>query len=199
MLMKTADGTVDASGKAVGSPSKDHRNLQRLRAVGPRVPHGLRGRDGQGRRHDRLRPPPAVTWPHGATATAHRVDRLPRRRRPTWTASALRRLPPAATTPGASWPAFDFDGEKLKRRWVFDSASAGPQWAGQGNHNLSVADVDGDQKDEIVFGSMTVDDDGEGLYSTTPSVVARLDSTLHVSDLDVTGQAGYSQAFALVH
>ncbi|GAA2381488.1 hypothetical protein GCM10010404_42280 [Nonomuraea africana] len=76
--------------------------------------------------------------------------------------------------------AFDFDGEKLTRRWVFDSAAAGSQWAGQGNHNLFVADVDGDQKDEIVFGSMTTDDDGEGLYST------RLGhgDALHVSDLD---------------
>jgi rhamnogalacturonan endolyase len=35
-----------------------------------------------------------------------------------------------------------------------------------GNHNLSVADVDGDGKDEIIWGSAAVDDDGKLLYAT---------------------------------
>ena len=62
--------------------------------------------------------------------------------------------------------AYDFDGSQLVKRWTFDSDVAGEQYRGQGNHNLSVADVDGDQKDEIVFGSMTIDDDGT--CSTAP-------------------------------
>jgi len=41
-----------------------------------------------------------------------------------------------------------------------------PEYTGQGNHNLSVADVDNDGKDEIIFGSMVVDNDGTQLYST---------------------------------
>lgn len=41
-----------------------------------------------------------------------------------------------------------------------------PDYMGQGNHNLSVADVDNDGKDEIVFGSMVFDNDGTVLYST---------------------------------
>ncbi len=40
------------------------------------------------------------------------------------------------------------------------------EYMGQGNHNLSVADVDNDGKDEIIFGSMVVDNDGTQLYST---------------------------------
>ena len=63
--------------------------------------------------------------------------------------------------------AWDWDGKKLKSRWVFDTKN--PQWAsyaGQGNHNLRVADVDGDGCDEITYGSMAVDHDGRGLYNT---------------------------------
>lgn len=77
--------------------------------------------------------------------------------------------------------AYDFDGTELSQRWVFDSDAPGNSaYAGQGNHNLSVADVDGDGRDEIIFGSCTIDDDGTGLYST------RLGhgDAMHVSDFD---------------
>ena len=63
--------------------------------------------------------------------------------------------------------AWDWDGQQLKEHWTFDSNQ--PQWrtyAGQGNHNLRVADVDGDGYDEITYGSMAVDNDGRGLYNT---------------------------------
>ncbi len=64
--------------------------------------------------------------------------------------------------------AWDWRGGKLTQRWVFDSDASeeNRKFAGQGNHNLSVADVDGDGRDEIIYGSMTIDDDGAGLYST---------------------------------
>jgi rhamnogalacturonan endolyase len=63
--------------------------------------------------------------------------------------------------------AFDWDGKQLRNSWFFDSAR--PEWAaysGQGNHNLRVADVDGDGCDEIVYGSCCIDNNGKGLYST---------------------------------
>jgi rhamnogalacturonan endolyase len=79
--------------------------------------------------------------------------------------------------------AWDFRGGKLTQRWLFDSSAPGNEkFGGQGNHQLSVADVDGDGRDEIVYGSMTVDDNGKGLWS------AQLfhGDAMHVSDLDPT-------------
>ena len=63
--------------------------------------------------------------------------------------------------------AFDWDGKQLTQRWVFDTdEDANRAYAGQGNHNLRVGDVDGDGYDEIIYGSMAVDHDGTGLYTT---------------------------------
>ncbi len=63
--------------------------------------------------------------------------------------------------------AWDWDGKTLTNRWTFDTNDERwSDYAGQGNHNLRVADVDGDGRDEILYGSMAVDDDGTGLYNT---------------------------------
>ena len=87
--------------------------------------------------------------------------------------------------------AVDFDGEKLSTKWLHSSKSttqysvtdadnltntytpgpatrgAGSRTAyGNGNHNLTVGDVDGDGKDEIVWGSCAIDNDGKLLYAT---------------------------------
>jgi rhamnogalacturonan endolyase len=67
--------------------------------------------------------------------------------------------------------AWDYRAGKLTSRWVFDSDQHGPAdntnpWRGQGNHNLSVADVDGDGKQDVIYGAMVISSDGKGLYST---------------------------------
>jgi rhamnogalacturonan endolyase len=86
--------------------------------------------------------------------------------------------------------AVDFDGAQLKTRWLHSSdkkntyrlMDANGQeetlkgtictsglgrytMYANGNHNLSVGDVDGDGKDEIVWGSAALDDDGKMLYA----------------------------------
>ncbi|WP_235531601.1 rhamnogalacturonan lyase [Sphingomonas sp. Leaf67] len=79
--------------------------------------------------------------------------------------------------------AWDWRDGKLTQRWLFDSAAPGnAKFGGQGNHNLSVADVDGDGRDEIIYGSMAIDDDGKGLWSAGLGH----GDTMHVGDLDPT-------------
>src|SRR5690606_677546 len=79
--------------------------------------------------------------------------------------------------------AWDLVNGELKQRWVFDSDTpSNKAYAGQGNHSLSIADVDQDSKQEIIYGSMTIDDDGQGLYTTG---LGHGDA-LHVSDFDPT-------------
>jgi autotransporter-associated beta strand protein len=49
--------------------------------------------------------------------------------------------------------------------WSNDGGWEDP-WYGNGYHNFGIADVDEDGRDEIVFGSMVIDDNGKGLSTT---------------------------------
>jgi rhamnogalacturonan endolyase len=63
--------------------------------------------------------------------------------------------------------AWDFNGRELVRRWVFDSktlaAADRTRYEGQGNHNLSVAELNG--RDIIITGAIAIDGDGKPLFS----------------------------------
>lgn len=61
--------------------------------------------------------------------------------------------------------AYNWNGTDLTLSWIFDSEQYSG-YSGQGNHNLRVADVDGDGCDEITYGAMAVDHDGTPLYTT---------------------------------
>ncbi|MCM3787140.1 rhamnogalacturonan lyase [Domibacillus indicus] len=114
----------------------------------------------------------------------------------------------------AALVSYDWDGEKLREVWAADSGwtpmknpfndsphgTSGEDpalgaLANQGAHFLSTADVDGDGKQEIVYGSATVDHDGSLLYSSTdtmpaqsaaPGTTAKLGhgDAIHVTDID---------------
>lgn len=64
--------------------------------------------------------------------------------------------------------AYDVDPKthNLKVRWKWTNNQPGSPWYGQGYHNYIVADVDWDGRDEIVWGSMVIDDNGMGLSTT---------------------------------
>jgi len=76
--------------------------------------------------------------------------------------------------------AWDLRDGELTKRWTFDTDDGWPDYAGQGNQTVSVADVDGDGKDEIVYGACVIDHDGTGLHTTG---LGHGDA-LHVSNFD---------------
>ncbi len=76
--------------------------------------------------------------------------------------------------------AWDFNGSRLSRRWTFDTNNGYSSWQGAGNHQLSVGDVDNDGRDEIMYGSVAVDDNGTGMYN----IGFKHGDAMHLSDLD---------------
>ncbi|GAB6012312.1 rhamnogalacturonan lyase [Viscerimonas tarda] len=82
----------------------------------------------------------------------------------------------------AALTAYDFRDGSLTKRWAYDTNTKADvqELFGQGNHNLSVADVDGDGKDEIIYGASAIDDDGTVMYRTN---LGHGDA-MHLSDLD---------------
>lgn len=58
------------------------------------------------------------------------------------------------------------DTHELTQLWRWNCYDSGSPWFGNGFHNFAIADVDCDGRDEIVFGSMIIDDTGYGLSTT---------------------------------
>jgi len=177
---KTADGTIDGTGKVLGDPNSDYRNENGKILDGPEFLTVFDGRTGAELATVPYIPPRGQVTAWGDN-TGNRVDRFLAciayldGQRPSlmmcrgyYTRSVL-----------AAW---NWRDGKLTGLWTFDSDSApdGEKYRGQGNHNLSVGDVDGDGKDEIIYGACAIDDDGRGLYSTG---LGHGDA-MHLSDID---------------
>jgi len=190
---KTADGTIDGLGKVIGDSTKDWRSLDKNNRstygkilAGPEYFTIFSGRTGEALATTDYIPNryPINGWNgHGGNgksdSTGNRCDRF------LACIAYLDGVHPSIVmcrgyygrTVLAAW---DWKNGKLTSRWVFDSKDGENPFSGQGNHNLSVADVDGDGKDEIIYGSMVVDDNGKGLFSTG----LRHGDAIHVGVLD---------------
>ncbi|HVY39306.1 MAG TPA: rhamnogalacturonan lyase [Polyangia bacterium] len=60
---------------------------------------------------------------------------------------------------------------KLTQLWKFDSNvtpkdAAGHAYSGQGSHSMTIANVDADPQQEVMYGAMAIDNTGAGLCST---------------------------------
>ena len=186
IAMKTADGTIDALGKVIGDSTKDYRNKDGRILEGPEFLTIFDGQTGAAVFTTDYLPARGRINGWGGTGGNGRTDNYGNRvDRFLACVAYLDGVHPSLVMCRGYYgrsvlAAWDYKNNKLIQRWIFDTENGYPAYAGQGNHNLTVADVDGDGKDEIVYGQMTVDDDGKGLYTTG---IGHADA-LHVSDLD---------------
>ncbi|MEV4708457.1 rhamnogalacturonan lyase [Actinoplanes sp. NPDC049316] len=179
VAMKTADATVSGTGQVIGNPNADYRNSSGYILSGPEFLTMFDGRTGAALSTVDYVPPRGAVSSWG-DSYGNRVDRFL-----AGTAYLDGQRPSLIMARGyytrTVVVAWDFRNGALTRRWTFDSnSSTNSGTAGQGNHQLAVADVDADGRDEIVYGSLAVDDTGARLWNTGYGH----GDTLHVGDLD---------------
>jgi hypothetical protein len=179
MMCRTADGTIDGKGKVIGSATADYRSSAGYVLTGPEYFSVFNGQTGAVMATTDYLPARGTVSSWG-DSYGNRVDRFR-----AGVAYLDGQRPSGVFVRGyytrtflAAW---DWRGGKLTSRWTFDSnVSANSTYYSQGDHSLSVADVDDDGKQEIIVGSAIVDDNGTPYYNTTYGH----GDALHVSDLD---------------
>ncbi|MEY4489460.1 MAG: hypothetical protein RIQ79_1968 [Verrucomicrobiota bacterium] len=189
---KTADGTIDGTGKVIGDASANYVNAGGHILAGPEFLTVFDGRTGAAIDTVPYEPARHPTNPLNPTAEELKAvwgdGRGNRSERYLAGVAYLDGTHPSLIMARGYYTrtclaAWDLCDGKLVKRWLFDS-DAGPEsnraYRGQGDHALSVADVDHDGRDEIIYGAMVIDDDGKGRYSTGWGH----GDALHVSDLN---------------
>jgi rhamnogalacturonan endolyase len=181
LVCKTADGTVDGTGQVIGKADADWRNASGYVLEGPEFLTVFDGLTGRALATADYVPPRGVVRDWG-DSTGNRVDRF------LACVAYLDGARPSVVmcrgyytrTVLAAW---NWRDGRLEHVWTFDSDDGTPgnrAYRGQGDHCVSVGDIDGDGRDEIVYGACCIDDDGKGLYSTGRGH----GDALHLSDID---------------
>ncbi len=179
---KTAPGTIDGKGKRVlmGSddPSRDYRNSGGYVLSGPEYLTVFSGETGAELSTVAYNPPRGTVSSWGDNY-GNRVDRF------LACVAYLDGVRPSLVMCRGYYTrsvltAYDFRNGKLTQRWYHNSATSGSGAYGQGNHNLAVADVDGDGYDEIIYGAACIDHNGNLLYRTGFGH----GDAMHISDMD---------------
>ncbi|REE05499.1 rhamnogalacturonan lyase family protein [Marinoscillum furvescens] len=171
MYCKTAPGTKDGTGNYLSSgpaanddDHADYRNNSGYVLEGPEYLTVFNGTDGKELASVNLQPARGNVGDWGDTY-GNRVDRF---------LGAIAYLD--GQSPSIVWcrgiyektqlAAYDWDGVNLSQKWLFNADdNENSEYAGMGSHNLSVADIDSDGFDEIMYGSCAIDHDGTGLWS----------------------------------
>ncbi len=188
VVFRTANGTTDDTGKVLGDhPTADYRNANGYILDGMEYLTVFEGATGKELQTVEYNPPRGDVGSWGSNETyGNRVDRFLASiayldgERPS--VIMQRGYYNKTILVAYNWRDDDKDGKsELTQLWKFDSTEPGNSaYEGQGNHQVSVADVDADGKDEILLGSAAIDNDGKPMWTAS---LGHGDA-MHVGDLN---------------
>jgi hypothetical protein len=183
IILKTADGTIDGTGVVIGNPTVDYRNTSGWVQQGPEFLTVFNGLTGAAMSTVAYQPSRDNVADWGDTY-GNRQDRF---------VSAVAYLDGARPSliVGRGYynrlvrAAYDWRDGQLTMRWKFDSKDTSDPgneaFSSQGNHQMTIGDVDGDGKDEIINGSSAVNDNGKRLWTYGMGH----GDALHMTDMDL--------------
>lgn len=170
IVLKTADGTIDGTGKVIGDSTKDYRNSGGWVLDGPEFLSVFSGKDGS------VIDTVDYPTPRGDSSTWQEVwgDTYGNRQdRYLGTIAYVDGDHPSVVVcrgyyTKTTLAAYDLVDGKLVQKWYFnskDGVANHDDYSGRGNHGIGVLDVDYDGKDEIIYGASAYDHNGTGLYT----------------------------------